>query len=122
LPVRIRYKVRLAGTVTPSALNTETDVISLDDQPDDFLLEGYISLQNMAAGDSVVIRSYVAVDGTTRVKEDEMVFSGAQAVPVVRFPSHLLHYNAKPRITITQTAGTLRSFPYVFIVQVLEVI
>lgn len=122
MPVRIRTKTRICGSVTPSALNTETDIINLPDQTDDFIFEGYISLQNMATGDSVTIRSYIAVDGVTQVKEDEMVFTDAQSIPVVRFPSHFLHYNAKPRITITQTAGTLRSFPYCFTVQVTEVI
>jgi hypothetical protein len=123
MPVRIRSKARYQGSVTPSALNTETDIINLGDQPDDFILEGQVSLQNLASGDSVVLRIYVAVDGTNQVKSDELSFSGAQAIPVVRIPATTLAYNAKPRITVTQTAGsTLKSFPYSIIVQVMEVI
>jgi hypothetical protein len=122
MPVRIRTKLRYQGSVTPSALNTETDIINLGDQTDDFILEGFVSLRNMAAGDSVVLRIYVAVDGVTQDKSDELSFSGAQAVPVVRIPATTLAYNSKPRVTVTQTAGTLRSFPYTFIVQIMEVI
>jgi hypothetical protein len=122
MPVRIRTKSRLQGSVTPAALNQETDIINLDDQTDDFILEGQISLQNMASGDAVVIKTYIAVDGTNRVKSDEMTFSDAQSIPVVRIPALTLAYNAKPRITVTQTTGTLRSFPYTFIYQVMETI
>jgi hypothetical protein len=123
MPVRIRAKTRLQGSVTPSALNTETNIINLPDQTDDFILEGQISLQNMSSGDSVVIRIYIAVDGANQVKSDEITFTDAQAIPVVRIPAVTLAYNAKPRITITQTAGsTLKSFPYTIIIQVMEVI
>jgi hypothetical protein len=122
MPVRIRTKQRLQGSVTPSALNTETNIINLSDQSDDFILEGFISLRNLASGDSVILRSYVAVDGTNQDKSDELSFSGAQNIPVVRIPATTLAYNAKPRITVTQTAGTLRAFPYTIILQIMEVI
>jgi len=122
MPVRIRYKERYQGSVTPSALNTETDILNLGDYPDDYILEGQISLQNLASGDTVVLRVYIAVDGVNRVKSDEITLSGPVAVPVVRIPATTLAYNAKPRITATQTSGTLRSIPYSFIVQVMEVI
>jgi len=121
-PVRIAEKIRYQATVTPTALNTETDVINLPDQADDYIIEGQISLQNMATGDTVVIRVYIAVDGVTQVKSDEMTFSDAQAVPVVRVIAHTLLYNAKFRVTITQTAGTLRAFPYSFLLQRMETI
>jgi hypothetical protein len=122
MPVRIKLKNRLQGSVTPSALNTETDIINLSDQSDDYIVEGQISLQNLASGDNVVIRTYIAVDGTNRVKVDEATFSGAQTIPVVRIPATTVAYNGKFRVTITQTAGTLRAFPYTFIVQIMETI
>jgi hypothetical protein len=122
MPVRIKLKNRLQGSVTPSALNTETDIINLGDQSDDYIVEGQISLQNLASGDTVVIRTYLAVDGTNRIKVDEATFSGAQTIPVVRIPATTVAYNGKFRVTITQTAGTLRAIPYSFIVQVMETI
>jgi hypothetical protein len=100
----------------------ETNIINLANQSDDFILEGQISLQNLASGDAVVLRIYLAVDGTNQVKSDEMTFSEAQTIPVVKIPAITLAYNSKPRITVTQTAGTLREFPYSIIYQIMEVI
>ena len=121
-PVRIGSKTRYQGSVTPSDLNVETDIINLGDQSDDYIVEGQISLQNMAAGDSVEIKVYIAVDGINQVLADKMTFSDAQEIPVVRILAHILPYNAKFRVTITQTAGTLRAYPYAFITQVMEVV
>jgi hypothetical protein len=123
VPVRIRSKTRFQDSVTPTALNVETDIVNLPDQYDDYIVEGMISLRNMAAGDAVTIRLYVAVDGETLDKVDELTTSGPQDPPVVRIPATTVPYNGKFRVTVTQTAGsTLKSFPYVFIVQVMEVI
>jgi hypothetical protein len=122
MTVRIRVKERYQGSVTPSDLNTETDILNLEDYPDDYILEGQISLQNLASGDTIILRIYIAVDGTNRVKSDEITFNGPVSIPVVRIPATTLAYNAKARITITQTTGTLRAIPYSFIVQVMETI
>jgi hypothetical protein len=120
MPVRIRYKTRYQGSVTPSALNTETNIINLGSQPDDYIVEGYISLKNLASGDTVIIRVYMSADGTTQDKSDEMTFSGPVSIPIVRIPATTLPYNGLFRVTVTQTAGTLRAYPYTFIVQVME--
>ncbi len=122
MPVRIKQKIRLQGSVTPSALNTETDIVNLGNQTDDYIIEGQIDLSNMASGDTVIIRPYIAVDGTNQRKSDELSFSGPQPIPVVRVLAHTIAYNGKFRVTVTQTSGTLRSFPYTFIVQVMETI
>jgi hypothetical protein len=123
MPVRIRTKSRLQGSVTPSALNQETDIINLADQTDDYIVEGQISLQNMASGDAVVIRTYIAVDGTNQKQVDQITLKDAQTIPIVRIPSCTVAYNGKFRVTITQTSGTtLKAFPYTFIVQIMEVI
>jgi hypothetical protein len=109
------------GSVTPSALNTETDIINLPDQSYRFILEGYISLQNMASDDAVTLRTYLAVDGVNQVKSDEASFSGVQSIPVVRIPAMTLEKNMKPRVTVTQTAGsTIKSYPYTIIIEYLE--
>ena len=120
--MRIRTKLRLQGSVTPPALNTETDIINLGDQTDDYIVEGLVSLQNMASGDTVVLNVYVAVDGVNQILVDTWTFTGAQTVKAVRIVAHTLAYNSKFRVTVNQTAGTLRSFPYSFIVEVMEVI
>ena len=122
MPVRIRAKYRYKGSVQPTDLNTETDIVSLDVQDDDFILEGYIDLSNLASGDTVVIRLYVAVDGANRKLLDRMTIYGPVDPPIVRMPAHTFAYDMQPRITITQTAGILRSFPYYFLMQLMEVV
>jgi len=122
MPVRIAFKTRYQGEVTPTALNTETDIINLPNQTDDYIVEGQVSLQNMAAGDAVELKVYIAVDGVTQVVSDKLTFTDAQDIPVVRVVAHTLLYNAKFRVTVTQTAGTLRAYPYSILVQVMEVI
>jgi hypothetical protein len=120
MPVRIKQKLRLTGTVTPSGLNVETNVISLDAQSNDYIVEGFISLRNMDSGDSLVVREYVIIDGTNYDKTDEITFSTVPNVKVVRVPAMTIPYNGQFKVTVTQTAGTVRSYPYVFIVQILE--
>lgn len=122
MPVRIREKKRFKGTVTPTELNRETTVIDLPNQADDFILEGQISLQNMQSGDTVILKFYIAVDGENQVLSDNVMFTGAQAIPVVRIPSITLAYDSKPKLTLTQTTGVPRSYPYSIIIQVMEVI
>jgi hypothetical protein len=122
MPVRIREKKRFKGTATPTELNSETTVIDLPNQADDFILEGQISLQNMQSGDTVILKLYIAVDGENQVLSDNIMFMGAQAIPVVRIPSTTLAYDSKPKITLTQTTGVPRSYPYSIIIQVMEVI
>jgi len=118
--VRFKDKVRSQGSVTPESLNTETDLINLPDQDDDYIIEGTIDLANMQSGDEVVIKVYVAVDGTNQRLQDKLTFKDAQEVPVVRITSQTVPYNGKFRVTITQTAGDLRTFPYTFIYQIME--
>jgi hypothetical protein len=120
--VRIKSKTRYQSSVTPSALNTETDLINLGDQTDDYIIEGAVSLQNLASGDTVVIKVYIAVDGSNQRLVDTWTFTGAQSVPVVRIVAHTVPYNGKFRATVTQTAGTLRAYPYYFILEVMETI
>ncbi|RLG87297.1 MAG: hypothetical protein DRO18_03370 [Thermoprotei archaeon] len=122
MPVRIKKKERVQGSVTPTSLNGETDLINLGDQDDDYIIEGQIDLSNMQDGDKVIIRVYIAVDGVNQRKSDELDFTDAQDIPVVRVVAHTIPYNGKFRVTIMQTAGTLRTFPYSFIYQIMETI
>ena len=92
----------------------------MSDQSDDYIVEGQIDLSNLADGDAVILKAYIAVDGVNRKLADKITFINAQEIPVVRLVAHTLLYNAKFRLTITQTAGTLREFPYAFLIQIME--
>jgi len=107
------------GTVTPSDLNAETVVVDIGAQSDDYIVEGYIDLSQLANGEEVIVREYVAVDGANLRKFLEVGFVGPVNEPVVRFHAKTLPASALYRVTLTQVSGTLRSFPYAFILEVL---
>jgi len=119
LPVVISSKTEYTGTATPSALNTETTVIEITAQSDTYIVEGWLDLGNLASGDTVVIKVYVAVDGTNYRTYATATYSYPVTDPIIRFHSTQLCKNMKYKVTITQTSGTLRSFPYGFILEVL---
>ena len=118
--VRIKRKEEYRGTVTPSDLNVETDLINLGTYENAIILEGYVDLSQLQSGDSVKLVIYIAVDGSNRRKLDTIAVDGPLDNPVVHLLSMTLPKDAQPRVTITQTQGTVRSFPYWFVVQVLE--
>ena len=122
MPVRVASKTDYAGTLSPAELGTEYAVVDVGAQSDDYLIEGYIDLGALAEGDAVVLKEYIAVDGSTHRLFNKATLEGPLEVPVVRYHTKLLYKNVLYKLTLTQTKGTLRSFPYAFILQVLEVV
>jgi len=118
-PIVIGSKTDYTGSVSPSALNTETIVVDITAQTDDFMVEGWIDLSALASGDSVKIIEYVSVDGVNLKSFITQTFNGPVSDPIIRFHTKTLYKNMLYRVTITQTAGTLRSFPYAFILEVM---
>ena len=116
--VYVRSKQDIKGTVTIQALNAETTVAEVGPQGDDYIVEGYIDLSPMQVGDALEIREYIAVDGANYAVYAYATLSGAQDQPVVRFTKKTLQAAMKYKVTVKQTAGTPRSFPYGFIVLV----
>ena len=119
MPVVVASKTRYSGVVTPVDLNVETVVVDIPAQADDYLVEGYIDLSQLAPGDEVVVREYVAVDGVSYRLFVQVAYAGPVDEPVVRFHTKTLLYSMKYRVTVTQTAGVLRGFPYGFVLEVL---
>jgi len=120
--VRVRRKEEYRGVATPPDLNIETDVINLGVYEDAFLLEGFVDTSGMESGDVVVLKIYIAVDGQNRRLLDTAVIDSPLENPVVHVFSMILPRDAQPRVTVTQTAGSVKSFPYWFVVQVMETI
>jgi hypothetical protein len=119
VPVIVASKTRYSGTVTPPALNTETTVLEITGQSDDYIVEGYLDLGALASGDVLEVREYIAVDGMNYRILYRYSFSGAQSEPVLRLHAKNLLYSMKYKVAIVQSSGTLRSFPYGFLVEVL---
>lgn len=122
MPVVVASKTRYSGVVTPTDLNVETIVVDIPAQADDYLVEGYIDLSQLSTGDEVVVREYVAVDGVNYQLFVQVAYAGPVQEPIIRFHTKTLLYSMKYRVTITQTTGTLRSFPYGFLLEVLGTI
>jgi len=115
MTVVIKSKEVLAGTVAPSALSEPALVVDIPDQPDEYIVEGYIDLSQMLTGDEVVIEEFLAVDGASQRLLTKMTFANAQDEPIIRFHSKTIKRDAKYRVQLTQTKGTLRKYPYYFI-------
>jgi len=115
MTVVIKSKEVLAGTVAPSALSEPALVVDIPDQPDEYIMEGYIDLSQMLTGDEVVIEEFLAVDGASQRLLTKMTFANAQDEPIIRFHSKTIKRDAKYRVQLTQMKGTLREYPYYFI-------
>ena len=77
-------------------------------------ISGWIDLSNMKAGDVVRIRIYTKVkeDGDY-VLYDMATYTDEQFKPALHFLPRLTGYAYK--VTIEQTAGTFKSFDYLFV-------
>jgi len=121
MAVRVYDYQVLSGTLTLSSLNTETTIVEVTgDGTHPFMVEGWVDLSALASGDSVTVTEYVCVDGSNYQVFLSSDFSGAQDMPILHFHMKTFLPSQKYKITINQTAGTLRSFPYAFIVELLE--
>ena len=119
MPVVIADKKTFSGSVTPSDIGVETTIIELGPESDDYMVEGYIDLSQLQGGDAVTICEYIAVDGQNYRRFACVDFSGPVDDPVIRFHTKTFLSHMKYRVTIMQTQGTLRSFPYGFIEMVM---
>jgi len=122
MPVVIASKNEYTSSVTPSALNTETTIVEFANVGNTYITEGYIDLGNMASGDAVIVTEYIAVDGVNYRIFQQVTFQNAQLQPIIRFHAKTFTSNMKHKVTINQTAGTLRSFPYSFVQEIMGVV
>lgn len=119
MPVVVQSKTRYSGTASPSALNTETTVVEITGASDGYIVEGYIDLSALQSGDVLVVKEYISVDGVNYYTFLTVTYYGPLTDPIIRFHAKTLLYNMKYKVTVTQTSGTLRSFPFSFIVLVM---
>ena len=115
MTVVIKSKEVLAGTVAPSALSEPALVVDIPNQSDEYIVEGYIDLAQMLTGDEVVIEEFLAVDGASQRLLTKTTFANAQDEPIIRFHSKTIKRDAKYKVQLTQTKGTLRKYPYYFV-------
>jgi len=79
-------------------------------------VSGYISLANMEAGDTVVIRQYIRLLNGEYKQYASETYTGAQENPIVYITPKELASAIK--VTLQQTSGTYKTFDYLFIKEV----
>ncbi len=119
MTIVVATKNDFVGTVSLTALNTETTVVEITGATDDYLIEGWLDISALATGDTLVITEYVAIDGTNYRIFLQSTFNGPVDMPAIRFHTKTLYKSMKYKVTVNQTAGVLRSFPYRFIQEIL---
>jgi hypothetical protein len=119
MPVIISSKSDYTGTITIPSLNTETTVIEVTGQTDDFIVEGYLDLSQLQNEDILTVTEYIAVDGVNYQQFLSSQFSGPVSMPIIRFHAKTIQKTMKYKVTVNQTSGTARNIPYGFIVEVL---
>lgn len=75
---------------------------------------GYLDLSKMEAGDTVVIKQYMKVNGDYILYAPD-TYLDLQAVPLLYFPSK--NVDEALKITLQQTSGLYRSFHNNFMVE-----
>jgi len=119
VPIAIIAKQELKDTVTLTDLNMETTIVEIPPQSDSYIVEGWLDLSALQSGDTAVIKIYIAVDGVNYRTYLTLELHGPLQDPVYRIHAMTLCSTMKYKVTITQTAGTPRSFPYGFVLEVM---
>ena len=97
-------------------------MVEIANQPDDYIVEGYIDLSPMQTGDAVEIREYIAVDGVNYRLYARVIYNDVPTEPIVRLHAKTFPQPVNYKVTVIQTKGTPRTFPYAFLLEVLGVI
>jgi len=119
MPVIISSKSDYTGTITIPSLNTETTVIEVTGQTDDYIVEGYLDLSQLQSGDTLTVTEYIAVDGVNYQQFLSTQYTGPVSMPIIRFHAKTIQKNMKYKVTVNQTSGTPRNIPYGFIVEIM---
>ena len=119
MPVIISSKTDYTGTLNIPSLNTETTVIEVTGQTDDYIIEGYLDLSQLQSRDTLIVNEYIAVDGVNYQQFLSSQFSGPVSMPIIRFHAKTIQKTMKYKVTVIQTSGTVRKIPYGFIVEVM---
>ena len=119
MPIIISSKTDYTGTLNIPSLNTETTVIEVTGQTDDYIVEGYIDLSRLQSGDTLIVNEYIAVDGVNYKQFISTQYTAPVSMPVIRFHAKTILKNMKYKVTVNQTSGTPKVIPYGFIVEVM---
>jgi len=77
---------------------------------------GFLDLSNMVSGDTVIVTYKIQIkSGGNKIQHWQATYSGAQANPMLPFPSMFIPYGIEVSIQQTaQGAGGYKNFDYYF--------
>lgn len=106
----LKLKPIASGSLT--ATGAENTVVEYEEN-ETFKVQGWINLKNMVAGDTVTIRQYFQTSLETELTLfAQRTYKGVQSQPLIHVtPREILK---KVKVTLQQTSGTLKTFPYEF--------
>lgn len=101
-----------AGVLSVTGIGTEYTIREwLTTVADQKRFDAYIDVSNMQSADTIIISIYVRVQtGGSYQLYDQETISGVQSSPILYIPP--LPNDNGLKITIKQTAGSVRSYPY----------
>jgi hypothetical protein len=112
LQKELKLKPLKSGVLT--ATGGEDVVLEYADS-EPFKIQGWINLKNMAAGDVVAVTESFTLQNDTQPSIFAMrTYKDAQSQPLIHITPREILKGVK--VTIQQTSGTLKSFPYEFYV------
>ena len=121
MTVTLASKTSTAGTVTATLSATITVYSASQAGTVGQIVEGWIDLRNMIAGDTIIVLEVFAIDGTTFETYNSQTIVGAQTAPVIRFPARILDENSAGtigaigyKVQLNATGGTARAVLYSF--------
>jgi hypothetical protein len=119
--ITIASKSDTTAIITPAGLSTPTDLIEYVAQTGDFVVEGYLSLGNMAIGDTTIVTESFSLSGINNYQiYATTTYTGIQTEPVVRFHGKLFQKDMQYKVALNQTAGIVEDYQVVFILQVMS--
>lgn len=105
-------KETFRGTLTVQQIGVEYTIIEIQPQPDDYVLVGYIDAFELQAGEEIELAFYVAVDGVNQRRVFLNSYRNIQDTPVIYIKPIIVPRDGLAKLTLRQTRGTPRSFPY----------
>jgi len=103
------------GTVRISSIDMEYTLADFPKMNTDYIVVGYIDASSMDAGDEIEIKAYVSVDGVNRRCLYKERYSNLGEEVAIYIKPFIVHKDGRALITIKQTSGLPKSFPYIIV-------
>jgi hypothetical protein len=118
MPVYIARKISEHYLVS-TEIGVEKTLFEVSGLENDYIVEAYIDIHELAESETAIIREYIALTGGAPQLFEEVTVSGADKCKVIRLHTKTLRSTMTYRVTITQINGTPRHIPVDVIIEVM---